>query len=781
MKVRKLKQKESTKTEEVVSKESIPAAGVANEAPSQVVLEPLVLEVQTSSEGPAEEAPVPTAAHLPEPIDISSPKAEFSLRIGSLDAARRSMVIGYLTLILLPAIVVLLIISQVDAQSSLGARRFQASLESMLWAIAMLGVPMVAVSWFHGFYPRGSLSRFVSGSVFAFLFGLWLALILIASDVQGAVAESGVALKLNWLLVVVCLTSVFVFARAASELLDDRRPWRKKMGAENKKIILQLGSRFVDFNYHIGRYKKGISSAWMAYVNYIVIPTTALVLIDYGLSGLNLEAKALLVHSVGSMFGIVVLFGGILVLVRFMRAFYPLGSLSRASFGLATIPILILYAWEILVGSGVEAELAQNKFIIDMELLMLPVFMHVSFTAVFELSELKDGRRAYRRWLGLPVTIYDPGEKYNRLNDFDTFYASFATGTRKARRVLSKYVFEIMAVIVLVAIGVSVYGYPNSMGLSEDLRSYLNPPVLDRQMDNMILTLLGLAIACTVGVFLASSYVEGSFSRLVLSGVVAVFASQWAYYFWSSLAKMIQPKEVTILDTGITLDRVIYAVMFLFFGLIVFRAVRQVYRWYLLSRNKFVDWRLNRLRMEAVAGSAASGPIIPPAPAPSPKPLVAETPWPSPAPSSSSFFPERAIPSQARPLTASFSFDVSSAGQDSPKVVSASSGPNESGQEAARPKPVIGPESSPEGIMARYMALTSMPASKVIQRATEHFGPRSGGLMVKSKTDNSLCLEGPDGSVTISVCPSKFKAKRNEVDIATDQFEKKVKEFLAEL
>jgi hypothetical protein len=63
----------------------------------------------------------------------------------------------------------------------------------------------------------------------------------------------------------------------------------------------------------------------------------------------------------------------------------------------------------------------------------------------------------------------------------------------------------------------------------------------------------------------------------------------------------------------------------------------------------------------------------------------------------------------------------------------------------------------------------------------EHFGTMSGGVMVKSKTDTSLCLEGPNGFVTISVCPSKSKGKKNEVDIETSQFDSKVREFLARL
>ena len=87
----------------------------------------------------------------------------------------------------------------------------------------------------------------------------------------------------------------------------------------------------------------------------------------------------------------------------------------------------------------------------------------------------------------------------------------------------------------------------------------------------------------------------------------------------------------------------------------------------------------------------------------------------------------------------------------------------------------------PEEDMARYTAITKLPASSVIEKATKHFGMLSGGMMVKSKTDNSLCLESPDGYVTISVCRSEGKGKRNQLDIETSQFDSQVREFLASL
>ncbi len=78
--------------------------------------------------------------------------------------------------------------------------------------------------------------------------------------------------------------------------------------------------------------------------------------------------------------------------------------------------------------------------------------------------------------------------------------------------------------------------------------------------------------------------------------------------------------------------------------------------------------------------------------------------------------------------------------------------------------------------MARYAATTKLTPAKIIARATEHFGALSGGMVVKSKTDDSLCLESPDGYVTLSICSGK--GKKNELEIETSQFDSQVREFL---
>jgi hypothetical protein len=81
--------------------------------------------------------------------------------------------------------------------------------------------------------------------------------------------------------------------------------------------------------------------------------------------------------------------------------------------------------------------------------------------------------------------------------------------------------------------------------------------------------------------------------------------------------------------------------------------------------------------------------------------------------------------------------------------------------------------------MAKYTALTKLRPSEVIERAVKHFGALSGGVQTRSRTNDTLCLESPDGYVTLSVCPAE--GKKNRLDIETAQFDSQVREFLRTL
>jgi len=716
----------------------------------------------------------PSGTPEAEHVDSASLKAEFGLGIGSLVEARKSLTRGYLMMVLMPTVALLAIISWLGGQNTDGAGSLIRSMEHMLAVIAVMGLPVLVVFWAIGLYPKGSYGRFVSDLIFAFLLVVWLVFLLLESNLQNAFADFGVALQLDRVLVLACLTAVFSFGRAFSELIDNRKLWRKSIGAKVNIAPLNLKSMFLDFDPRIGTFARGNSSATWAYVRFLIVPTVLLVVIDWFLGEMNLGTKDAIAASVGTMFGTVLLFGIAMVLIHLVRGFYPSGSFGHVTFGLMGIPILFLFAWKILLGSGIQEAFAQNHFIIDMFDVMLPVLMYIVFITVFELSELADCRRSWLKEIGMPVEPYVPEEKYLIFDDFRLRYAMFVAGAKKGVKVLNKYAFRrILPFTILGAIVVSIiryagsqFQYPGTQEVFDHVES-----AFTSWLSHWIHLLLIVAVVLTLGYFLAWSYRAGSFSRLVLTWMVCLFSALWAYVLWGGAANS---TNVSYLTLGFNL------IMCVFIALAGIKAGYAI-RAYTKDRHAYLSWRLLMLDEEAAFAKRRLTAGVPASTGPSPSIPLVETPAFSAEPRGSTFFVE-GVPSRASVFSAaSLSFDFSSADQGDLRISRRPPVQSIPRQDMAILTSIKASRVSQEGNMASYMAITKKPASKIIERAMEHFGTMSGGVMVKSKTDTSLCLEGPNGFVTISVCPSKSKGKKNEVDIETSQFDSKVREFLARL
>jgi hypothetical protein len=72
----------------------------------------------------------------------------------------------------------------------------------------------------------------------------------------------------------------------------------------------------------------------------------------------------------------------------------------------------------------------------------------------------------------------------------------------------------------------------------------------------------------------------------------------------------------------------------------------------------------------------------------------------------------------------------------------------------------------------RYGASSKLPPEKVIAKAKTYFGKL--GLTLVSEDQGSVCMEGGGGRVTVTVCGEK----ESDIDIATTEWDIKVKEFI---
>lgn len=72
----------------------------------------------------------------------------------------------------------------------------------------------------------------------------------------------------------------------------------------------------------------------------------------------------------------------------------------------------------------------------------------------------------------------------------------------------------------------------------------------------------------------------------------------------------------------------------------------------------------------------------------------------------------------------------------------------------------------------RYGVITHLTPEEVIERTIEFF--EKLGLEVTQRDEGSVCMEGGGGHVTLSVCGGD----QTDVDILTEEWDRKVKEFI---
>jgi hypothetical protein len=72
----------------------------------------------------------------------------------------------------------------------------------------------------------------------------------------------------------------------------------------------------------------------------------------------------------------------------------------------------------------------------------------------------------------------------------------------------------------------------------------------------------------------------------------------------------------------------------------------------------------------------------------------------------------------------------------------------------------------------RYGVSTHLAPEKVIEKAVEYF--EKLGLEITQRDEDSVCMEGGGGHVTLSVCGED----QTDVDILTEEWDQKVKEFI---
>jgi hypothetical protein len=190
---------------------------------------------------------------------------EFDWRLGSISSAaslankvvRRTIVRWSIILILLTFLLSLTGFGSNPAESG-----YLDILSNMAAIVLLMGIPIVIMTWFMGFYPKGTVSRTVAdvGRSLSIVFLIFL--IFVQSGLTEAANTSEVNFPFLPIVLALVLWAVIDVLRAIGEYGDERRPWKMRVGYEVKKKksyrVLRPDSPLLEFSLGIGKTSRGL-------------------------------------------------------------------------------------------------------------------------------------------------------------------------------------------------------------------------------------------------------------------------------------------------------------------------------------------------------------------------------------------------------------------------------------------------------------------------------------------------------------------------------------------
>lgn len=150
---------------------------------------------------------------------------EFSLKIGNAGKGIVSLVIAAAKYVLVPMLLLMAftnIFAQIEGASTITD---QLDLEGVKFFVLVLGIPITVLSFFRGFYPRGSRSRFAFAATITVLVCAWIWTIMMGGNMTLEIEKVGFSISyvgfVALFILAAALGGVFYFV----EMLSYRREW----------------------------------------------------------------------------------------------------------------------------------------------------------------------------------------------------------------------------------------------------------------------------------------------------------------------------------------------------------------------------------------------------------------------------------------------------------------------------------------------------------------------------------------------------------------------------
>jgi MFS family permease len=475
---------------------------------------------------------------------------EFDWRLGSISSAaslankvvRRTIVRWSIILILLTFLLSLTGFGSNPAESG-----YLDILSNMAAIVLLMGIPIVIMTWFMGFYPKGTVSRTVAdvGRSLSIVFLIFL--IFVQSGLTEAANTSEVNFPFLPIVLALVLWAVIDVLRAIGEYGDERRPWKMRVGYEVKKKksyrVLRPDSPLLEFSLGIGKTSRGLVSAQKTFFRFVTLVVILVVLALGAAQAAGLDTGPMFLAMKDVVY-LVPWLGLLLTLISFGRGFYPAGSLGRLFVGLLLVPGLFFYIFSTFLTPAVQQAARSAGLIIPFNLVVVLVVVSILFVGFLQVTEFIDARRAWLQSVGKKIKPLTPITKMTRLQEFRYRFGSSSEMTAWARKGMIRYLYytTIILIVVLTIIESTSFSI-GGISLSR----------LDANLRQMYITIVLLAIPLAAVRAMYGFYPAGSTSKLAFGMLVVLVGASYTYLGLQG-GQLVREGDFGTVSAGLSID-----------------------------------------------------------------------------------------------------------------------------------------------------------------------------------------------------------------------------------
>jgi hypothetical protein len=484
---------------------------------------------------------------------------EFDLRLGSASSAASTAnkIIGRLIVRLALAFLFFIwVMSLLGLNSTPDGAGYLDILVNMLGVGLLLGIPMVVLAWFKGFYPKGTISRTVFDLGLSLTFVLLVLMTFALSGLPQAARGAEIDFPIRPIMIALALWAAIDILRALGEYGDERRLWKIRVGYQvkprNRFWRVEPDSPFYEISPSIGRTSQGLVLAQKTFFRFVTIVEVAVILALGAARAAGVQSGPLFDAMVNVIF-MILLYGVILTLISFGRGFYPAGSLGRMLVGLLMVPGLFLYLFRTFLTSEVQLAFQKAGLVIPFNLVVTLVVVSILFVGMLQVAEFFDARRAWLTSVGKKVKPLKPITTMTWLQEFRFRFGSTDEGTRWARKGMVRYLYyTTIAFIVILTIIDSTSFTIAGIDLSS----------LNTNLRQTYIAVVLLAIPLAFARALYGFYPAGSVSKLTFGFIMCLIGASYTYFGLQG-GQLVRGDDIGAVKVGLAIDFSFIVIAFL--------------------------------------------------------------------------------------------------------------------------------------------------------------------------------------------------------------------------